>query len=588
MDSPHGQFSGPPLATAPEPHLLAALWRWADDEPRRPLLASRQSDHFVEMDAAAFRQRVRDVAAGLIAHGVGPGDRVAVVARTSLDWVVADHAVLAAGAVSVPVYDTSSTGQVVRILADSGASVALVETDVTAKTLSEAGVAASAVEVLSFESGALDQLCRDGQDRLGEVERRVEVLTGEDLAALIYSSGTTGEPKGCELTHANLCANAAQTAQQVPELFEPGARTLVFLPLAHALARMQVHVSIAEGVLAGFATSIEQLPDELAMFRPTFVVAVPRIFEKVHRGASLKAATGGKQHIFDRAADVAVRWSRTREAGHVPVALRLQHALFDKLVYGKLRAVFGGDLRWAICGGAPLEGDLARFFDGVGVTIAQGYGLTEASPVVSGGPVTAVDHDAVGKLYPATEVRIADDGEILVRGPQVFRGYRGNPAATADTLRDGWLYTGDLGTFTAAGHLVITGRKKDIIVTAGGKNVAPGPLEDRLRAHPLIDQCVVVGDGRPFVGALLFLDAEEIARREREGEPVDEASLRPELEAAIAAANTTVSRGESIRSFRVVQATLTIDAGEITPTLKVRRPVIAERFGPDIEAIYGP
>ncbi|HSK23796.1 MAG TPA: long-chain fatty acid--CoA ligase [Egicoccus sp.] len=588
MESAHGQLSGPSLAAVPEPHLLAPLWRWADTEPRRPLLAARDGDRFREMDAEAFRQTVREVAAGLIARGVGPGDRVALLARTSLDWVVADHAVLAAGAACVPIYDTSSTDQIQRILADSGAVIALVETDVMAKTIGEDATGATGAAPLSFESGAMDRLREGGRDHLDEVERRIAALRGEDLAALIYSSGTTGEPKGCELTHGNLCANAAQTAQQVPELFLDGARTLVFLPLAHALARIQVHAAIAQGVLTGFASSIEQLPDELAMFRPTFIVAVPRIFEKVHRAASLKAAAGGKQAIFDRAADVAVRWSRARRSGPVPVGLRLQHALFDRLVYGKLRAAFGGELRLAICGGAPLAGDLARFFDGVGVTILQGYGLTEASPIVSGGPVDPVDHDTVGRLYPGTEVRIADDGEILVRGPQVFRGYRGDPQATAAILRDGWLYTGDLGAFTPAGYLVITGRKKDIIVTAGGKNVAPGPLEDRLRAHPLIDQCVVVGEGRPFVGALVFLDAEEVARREREGETVDEPALRTELERAVAAVNATVSRGEAIRTFRVVPTTLTIDAGEITPTLKLRRAVITERFDDEIDAIYGP
>lgn len=587
MDNARRLLTGPPLAGTPEPHLLAPLWRWADQEPQRPLLAWRDGDRFVEMDAQAFRQRVREIAGGLVARGISPGDRVALLAPTSLAWALADHAVLAAGAVSVPIYDTSSAEQIERILADSGAVLGLVESDAKAKAIGDGVTGPSGVEVLSFESGALDRLREQGRDHLDEVDRRVAALGSDDLAALIYSSGTTGEPKGCELTHANLCANMRQTGEQVPELFAGSARTLVFLPLAHALGRIQLHTAIAQGALTGFATSIAQLPDELAMFRPTFIVAVPRIFEKVHRGASLKAAAGGKQRIFDRAADVAVRWSRARRSGHVPLGLRLQHALFDRLVYGKLRAAFGGELQLAICGGAALDGDLARFFDGVGVTILQGYGLTETSPIISGGPAGTVDHDTVGRVYPATEVRLLDDDELLVRGPQVFRGYWRDPQATARVLQDGWLHTGDLGAFTPAGHLVITGRKKDIIVTAGGKNVAPGPLEDRLRAHPLVDQCVLVGEGRPFVAALLFLDVEEVARREREGEPVDDATLRSELEAAVAEANGTVSRGESIRTFRVVATSLSVDAGEITPTLKVRRRTITERFDGEIEELYG-
>ncbi len=578
------ELSGPALARAPEPHLLAALWRWADREPDRPLLAARRGSGFEDQTADTLRGVVRAVAGGLIARGVEPGDRVALLARTSVEWIHADHAILAAGAVSVPIYDTSSPSQVERILADSGAVLVLVETAEQARTVTEV---ASDVPVLAFEDDALGRLGAAGDEHLAVVEERVAALTGDDLAALIYSSGTTGEPKGCELTHGNLCANARQTAEQVPELFPPGARTLVFLPLAHALARIQVHTSIQEGVRTGVATGIAELPEELALFSPTFIVAVPRIFEKVYRGASLKAAAGGRQRIFDRAAAVARRWARAR-GGRPSPWLAVQHRLFDRLVYGRIREAFGGSLELAICGGAALDGDLARFFDGVGITVLQGYGLTEASPIVSGGPTGEVDHDTVGRLFPATTVRVADDDELLVRGPQVFAGYWHAPDATAAVREGDWLRTGDLGAFTPAGDLVITGRKKDIIVTAGGKNVAVGPLEDRVRSHPLVDQCVVIGERRPFVSALVFLDREEVERRRASGsEPADDDAIAREIGTVIADANSTVSRTEAIRSHRVIADTLSIEAGELTPTMKLRRRIVEDRFRADVDDIYG-
>lgn len=582
------EVTGAPLAGEPQAHLLEALWRWAEHEPARPLLASPRDGGFAEHSAAEVRGEVRAIAAGLIAHGVRPGDRVALLASNGIDWVYADHGILAAGGVSVPIYDTSAVEQIAWILADSEATLVLVETAAQADIVAAlARDLPAEPEVLAFETGARGRLRDDGHDRLEEVEERLAGLTGDDLAALIYSSGTTGDPKGCELTHANLCVNVRQTVEQVPQLLGPGAQSLIFLPLAHALARMQLHASIEQGALSGLPTSIERLPDELRAFQPTFIVAVPRIFEKVHRAARQKAAERRLRRVFDRATAVAVRWADEQRRARPSPWVRWQHRLFDRLVYAKVRDAFGGQLALAICGGAALDADLGRYFDGVGITVLQGYGLTEAAPIVSGGPPGQVEHGTVGHVYPATAVRVADDGEILVSGPQVFRGYWRNPAATAATLRDGWLHTGDLGAVTDTGELVVTGRKKDTIITAGGKNVVPGPLEDRVRAHPLVDQCVVVGDGRPFVGALLFLDGEELeAHHGAAAHPLDEAALRPELDAAVAAANESVSRGEAIRAYRVVSAPLSIDTGEVTPTQKLRRRVVQERFRDEIDALY--
>ena len=625
--TPEMTLSGPPLVGPVAPHLLSALWRWAEQEPDRPLLALRDGSEVVTVSAAAFRDRVRAIAAGLVARGVEPGDRVALLSRTSPRWVEADHAILAAAAVTVPIYDSSSASQIERIVTDSGAVLVVVETAEQRELVATALVDHPApTPVLVIAEGGLDELATAGTDDTGHagdgghldvVEQRLAELGPEDLATLIYSSGTTGETKGCELTHGNLCHNVRQTVEQAPELFGPGARTLVFLPLAHALGRIQVHTSIDQGVLTAFATSIPELPEELLLFRPTFVVAVPRIFEKVYDGARNRAIDAGRVKIFDRAMHVAVRWSDARGSGRPPLGLRIQHLLFDRLVYRKLRAAFGGELSMAICGGAALSGHLARCFDGMGIAIAQGYGLTEAAPIVSGGPDPVPDHDSVGRAYPATTVAFAEDGEVLVRGPQVFRGYWHAPEATAQTLVDGWLRTGDLGAATERGDLVITGRKKELIVTAGGKNVVPGALEDRVRAHPLVDHCVVVGEGRPFVAALVYLDRDEVARRLARLGTADgpqaaeaaaalatgvthqvtgvtaadaegfEAELRAEIGAAVATANAAVSRGEAIRAYRIVDDVLSIDNGDLTPTQKLRRHNIGARFAAEIDALYG-
>lgn len=599
--------SGPPLRTPPEPHLLAALWRWADREPDRPLLSARDGDRFRALTTGEVRTTVRAVAAGLIALGVAPGDRVLLLSRTRREWVLLDHAILAAGAVTVPVYDTASGSQITAILANSGARVALVETAEHREVVTRASAPDGGLEhVLVIEDGAVDRLEAGASGHLAEVEARIDALRGEDLAAVLYSSGTTGEPKGCELTHANLTANVRQTVEQVPELFPPQARTIAFLPLAHALGRIQVHAAIDQGVEVAIATDLDHLAEELTMVHPTFLVVVPRLLEKVLAGARGKAQDAGRVAIFDRAMDVAQRTSDGRRDG-TPVGLwtRLQHRLFDRLVYGRLRDALGGQVTTIICGGATLAPEIGKRFDGMGITVLEGYGTTEAAPIVSGGPFAPLHHGTVGRPYPATTVRIAADGEILVRGPQIFRGYRGDPDATAAVLRDGWYHTGDLGQLTTAGHLRIIGRKKDILITAGGKNVVPGPLEDRIRAHPLVEECVVIGEQRPFVTALVWLDQVEADRLLAEHEveaprPTTEGDapnagglspaavklLRAQLDDAIADANRTVSRAESIGRYAIAEEPLSLAAGSLTPTTKVRRAVVLERYAADIEELY--
>lgn len=588
-------LSGPSLATDPQPHLLAALWRWAEQDPERPLLSHREGDALQGWTAASLRSEVTALAAGLIARGVAPGDRVALLSRTRVEWVLLDHAILAAGAVTVPIYDSASPAQVRTILANSGARLVLVETEAHAAIVAEAttpvdgaaaptGPSPAPIEVLGLASGVLAELQATGTHHLDAVDARVAALQGDDLAAILYSSGTTGEPKGCELTHANLCANVAQTVQQVPELFGEGARTLVFLPLAHALGRIQVHVAFDQGVEVVVACGLDELPEELAVASPTFLVAVPRLFEKVLAGARERAREGGRLRIFDRALAVAAEVSVRRRGGRpVSVWLRVQHAVLDRLVGQRLRDALGGRVSLAICGGAPLLPEVGHRFDGIGIPILEGFGTTETAPIVSGGPAQPLEIGTVGRPYPATTVRLDEDGEIMVRGPQVFRGYRDDAAATASALVDGWYRTGDLGDITDTGHLRIIGRKKDILVTAGGKNVVPAPLEERIRAHPLVEECVVLGDGRPFVTALVWVDPARL----QDGHGAEaEADLRAELDGVVAAANRTVSRAESIGRYAIVTEPLSLEAGSLTPTAKVRRAAVLERFAEPIDQLY--
>ena len=580
-------------------NLTDLVWDNAAEAPDTAQFSRRDAEGSRDVTCAEFRTQVVRLAAGLVAAGVEPGDRVALMSKTRYEWTLADFAIWAAGGVTVPMYETSSAEQVEWILSDSGAVACVVETDRHATTVADVRDRVPGLrEVWQIESGGLDALAEAGAAVPDEaVEQRRRHARADDVATLIYTSGTTGRPKGCVLTHRNLYANAANAVAAIPELFHEGAATLLFLPLAHSFARLIQNAVVRARCRMGHAGDVKNLVGDLQDFQPTFVLAVPRVFEKVYNTARQRAHADGKGAIFDRAERAAVSYSEALDRRGGPgLLLRLEHGLFDRLVYGKLRGALGGKCAWAISGGAPLGTRLAHFFRGIGVAILEGYGLTETAPAVACNLPTATRIGTVGRPQPGVTVRITDDGEILVQGDLVFRGYWNNPDATADVLdADGWFHTGDLGALDDDGYLRITGRKKEIIVTAGGKNVAPAVLEDRVRAHPLVSQCVVVGDGQPFIGALVTIDEEGWPKwLESNGKPADAAvadlredeALRKEIQQAVDDANLAVSRAEAIRVFRILPHDWSEETGEITPSLKVKRNVVLKRYADEIAAIY--
>lgn len=589
---------GPPLAPlADDAHLLRPLLDLAERQPGYPLAAVRTGDRFVDVSAGEFVARVRRLARGLVANGVQPGDRVSLMSHTRLEWMLVDYAVLAAGGVTVPIYDTSSAEQVHWIVSNSGAVLAIVETPAMAAMMAEfADRLPSCRRVLTIDEGGLDELERSRAtvpDAL--IDERIAALRIDDLATIIYTSGTTGRPKGCMLTHRNLHANVLQNLDAIGSVVHPGDTALLFLPLAHSLTKANALFGIESGLRDAFATDIAHLPEELGLVRPTLICAVPRIFEKVYNSARHHAHAEHKGWIFDRAADVAIRWSRERAEGRVKPWTNAAHALFAKLVYGKVRAAMGGNLRLAFSGGGPLGERLTHFFAGIGLDIYEGYGLTETGPTLTLNRPGAWKPGTVGRPVAGTTIRIADDGEILAKGPQVFQGYWDNPDATAETFdEEGWFLTGDIGQLDDQGFLRITGRKKELLVTAAGKNVAPAPLEDRLRAHELVSQAVVIGDARPFIAALVTLDEQAFAQWAAEhgldGKPMAELceadELRSVIQSAIDDANASVSRAESIREFAILSRDLSIEEDELTPTLKVRRAVVEKSYAAAIEQIY--
>ncbi|HEX3538950.1 MAG TPA: long-chain fatty acid--CoA ligase [Acidimicrobiales bacterium] len=585
----------PPLAD--DAHLLEPLLQHGRDSGSRAVAAYRDGDRFVDVGAAELLSRVRALAKGLIASGVAAGDRVALMSATRLEWLVVDYAILAAGAVTVPIYETSSAEQVHWILTDSGATIAIFETPAMAQLFTKAPVAApDCREALTINEGGLEELTRRGADISdADLDARLAALTVDDLATIIYTSGTTGRPKGCMLTHRNLRTNVIQSAQVLEGSASAEDTTLLFLPLAHVLAKIIALVCVEKGAKICFATGTTKLLEEMPMAQPTMLVSVPRVFEKVYNGASHKAHSEGKGAIFDKAAAVATEWSMAQSSGLRRLVLNAEHAAFDKLVYSKIRAAFGGRLRMSFSGGGPLGERLTHFFHGIGVRILEGYGLTETSPTLTANRSDAWKPGTVGRPLAGTSIKIADDGEILTKGPQVFKGYWHNPAATAEVFtEDGWFRTGDVGELDDEGYLRITGRAKDLIVTAAGKNVAPAPLEDRLRAHALISQAVVVGERRPFIAALLALDEEALAQWAADtkapgntaSELADNPELRSVLQAAVDDANQSVSRAESIRKFAILPRDLTIADSEVTPTLKVRRSTVEKTYADVIEDLY--
>ncbi|KRB76000.1 long-chain fatty acid--CoA ligase [Nocardioides sp. Root190] len=550
-----------------------------------------------DVTCAAFLAEVSAVAKGLLAAGVEPGDRVAVISRTRYEWTLLDYAIWFAGAATVPIYESSSTEQVHWILSDSGARAVVVE-DEGHRTKVEAcrDELPELAHLWVIEDGAVDELGRLGTDVPDDdLEVRRSAGGPSALATLIYTSGTTGRPKGCMLTHDNFQTELCVAVDELEQLFDTeGASTLLFLPLAHVFARIIQVGAVKARTRLGHSADIKNLLPQLATFQPTFILAVPRVFEKVFNTASQRATADGKGKIFDRAAEAAITYSRALDGGRVPVRVRAQHALFARLVYGKLRAALGGRCEFAVSGGAPLGDRLGHFYRGIGVTVLEGYGLTETTAALTVNLPDAQKVGTVGRPIPGTAVRIADDGELLFRGGQVFTGYWNNPEASAEALDgDGWFHTGDVGEVDDEGFVRITGRKKEILVTAGGKNVAPAVLEDRVRAAALVSQCLVVGDGQPFIGALVTIDeeafpawAEHHGKSGRIADLVEDEDLRAEIQGAVDEANKAVSKAESIRKFAILPHDWTEEAGQVTPSLKLKRNVVMRESRDEIAALY--
>ena len=564
---------------------------------------------WVDVTAAEFAAEVVALARGLIAKGIQPGDRVGIMARTCYEWALFDYAIWSVGAIGVPVYPTSSAEQVAWILGDSGAVAVVTETAEHAATVAAArpklpGLA----HVWRLDADAVRELCLAGSVvEPDEVARRRAAVTPDSPSTIVYTSGTTGRPKGCVITHGNFMAEVDNAIELLYPVFrsqvDDPASTLLFLPLAHVFGRMIQVGCVRARVKLSHAPSIapaDLLPD-LAAVRPTFVLGVPYVFEKIYNTARATAEKMGRAASFDRAAAIAVRYATAREEqaagrGRGPsLRLRLAHALYDRLVYRRVRAALGGRVRYAISGGSPLGRRLALFYAGAGVTVYEGYGLTETTAASTVNPPDRPKFGTVGRPLPGVTVRIADDGEILIRGGQVFTRYWNNEEATKQALDNGWFATGDLGELDDEGYLTITGRKKEIIVTSGGKNVVPSLLEDIVRAHPLVSHCMVIGDNRSFVAALVTLDAEALGHwKQMAGKPAEatpaelvaDPDLRAEIQQAIDKANETVSRAESIRAFRILEVDFTEEAGHITPSLKLRRAAIAKAFEREIEEIY--
>lgn len=567
--------------------------------PDRALFAVPDAGGWRDVSAAAFESQVIALAKGFVAAGVAPGDKVAFIARTTYDWTLVDFALFYAGAVMVPVYETSSPSQISWILSDSGAVAAIVETAEHESRLGEVrGDLPLIREVWTMHGGGLDALVAQGAGvDDAEVQRRRALANGSDIATLIYTSGSTGRPKGCVLTHSNFVELARNSAKALHEVVEtPDASTLLFITTAHVFARFISLLNVHAGVKTGHQPDTKQLLPALGTFRPSFLLAVPRVFEKVYNSAEQKAEAGGKGKIFRAAAAVAVEHSQREQDGRsIPLGLKLKFTLFDKLVYSKLRDAMGGRVVYAVSGSAPLGPRLGHFFRSLGVVILEGYGLTETTAPATVNLASKSKIGTVGPVLPGVGVRVADDGEIQVRGINVFSEYWRNPEATAEAFDGDWFKTGDIGAFDADGFLTITGRKKEIIVTAGGKNVAPAALEDPIRANPIVGQVVVVGDQKPFISALVTLDSEMLPTwLANNGLPADMSlkdaaaneKVRAEVQSAIDRANTAVSRAESIRKFEILATEWTEASGHLTPKMSIKRNVIVSDFAETIEDIY--
>lgn len=589
--------AAPVVAADPGANTADLLAARAAATPDHVLFSVPDGDGWAPVTAAQFERRVIALAKGFVAAGIEPGDRIGLLATVRYEWTLIDFAAWYAGAFVVPVYETSAPEQVRWILGDSGAVAAVVETPEHYMRLDEVLAELPAVRrAWQIDLGDLDKLTASGTDVPdAEIERRRRIATEADVATIIYTAGTTGRPKGCVLTHGNFVEHCRNTAKEIPEVVNPGSSTLLFITTAHVFARFIAVLCVHGGVRVGHQHDTTQLLPAMASFRPTFLLAVPRVFEKVYNSAEQKAEAAGRGRVFRWAAAAGIAYSEALDAGRVPLAVRARFRVADALVFRTLRAALGGRTRWAVSGSAPLGLRLGHFYRAIGLTILEGYGLTETTAATSVNRPSRTKIGSVGTVLPGVGVRVADDGELEVRGVNVLKEYWRDPQATAEAFRDGWFRTGDIGTIDEDGYIRITGRKKEIIVTASGKNVAPAELEDPIRANPIVSQVVVVGDGRPFVAALVTLDAEMLPSwlanqgEDRNLSVADAAELplvRDEVQRAIDAANIRVSRAESIRAFRILTTDFSEADGTLTPKMSIKRNVILERCGETIDRLY--
>jgi long-chain acyl-CoA synthetase len=587
----------PLVPAATEGNLTELIAHRAWFEPERVIMSRPLGDGWQPVTAREVEAEVRATAKGLVAAGINIGDRVAIMARTRYEWTILDFAIWFAGACVVPIYETSSAEQIDWILSDSGSVGLIVETP-THRELAQSVLPSHTKHVWTMTDDVLSVLAHAGAHISDdEIDRRRNSLSPDTLATLIYTSGTTGKPKGVSLTHGNFLSECGNVVQGASDLFlKPGGSTLLFLPVAHVFGRMVQIGAITAGLhLAHCSDPVGRLLPDLQSFKPTFVLAVPRIFEKVYNGAEAKAEAAGKGKIFRKAAAIAVEYSENMDAKKFNPLLTIKHGLFDKLVYSKIRASLGGAVEAAISGGAPLGARLGHFFRGAGITIYEGYGLTETTAGATLNITGNLEIGSVGRPIPGTTIKIAEDGEVLIKGPIVMRGYWQNEQANSDVFEgDRWFKSGDLGRLDENGFLYIVGRKKELIVTAGGKNVAPAVLEDRLRSHPLVSQCMVVGDNKPFIAALITIDADMIkgwiATHKKDGATIESLRNDPDLlsviQTAVDEANKAVSKAESIRKFTILADDFTIAGGHLTAKLSVKRHVVAQQYAAEIEALY--
>jgi long-chain acyl-CoA synthetase len=591
------QFEIPALVPAdPEANATDLLVQRVAATPDAPLFSRPDGDGWKDVTAAEFHRQVIALSKGLVAAGIQPGDKIGLMCKTRYEWTLIDFATWFAGAVLVPIYETSSPAQVQWNMSDSGAVAVILEDAEMFSRFDEVHPDLPLIErVWQLHLGDLEKLANAGADVPDdEIERRRNLARGEDIGTLIYTSGSTGRPKGCVLTHSNFVELSRNATEALAEVLS-GASTLLFITTAHVFARFIAVLCVNAGVKVGHQADTKQLLPALASFKPTFLLAVPRVFEKVYNSAEQKAEAGGRGKIFRAAAEVAVVHSKAVEAGAVPFGLRLKFALYDRIVFSKLRAAMGGRVKYAVSGSAPLGSHLGHFFHSLGIKILEGYGLTETTAPATVNRPDMFKIGTVGPVLPGVAVRLVDDGEIEVKGVNVFKEYWKNPEATAAAFDDGWFRTGDLGSLDDDGYLTITGRKKEIIVTAGGKNVSPAALEDPIRANPLVGQVIVVGDQKPFIAALVTLDTEMLPTwLANNGEDKDmtlaEASVNPavnaEIQRAVDAANQGVSRAESIRKFVILATELTEASGHLTPKLSIKRNVILSDFADVIDGVY--